>query len=420
MNNGRTLMVLGGLLMVPGSMVAQEALRTAVSADRALQAPAPQSARGDGGLYWGPVQFSAGASLSLEYDDNIRAGSVGPEGRIRDFIIRPRADVSALWPVTETSSLTFGLGVGYAFYADHSEYDYLEISPLSALSYSVTIEDLVLTVYDQVSYTGDVLDQPEITGQARYPRLENTSGVRATYTISDVILQGGYSYYRFWAFDDVYNYLERGSHQMFARGGYMIAERTQAGVEGSVSLTEYVRQLRNDYDSYSFGPYVDWTVVESLTLGARGGYVMYKYHETSLQPGLPQGTLLEDQSSWYVGLNARHDLTEFISHNLSATRDVGAGINAQYIERFDLSYGISWQITDNVDLSGGVSYGKGRETGGVSPEEYDRVGFSAGVGYALSTHLRTGLSYRYFNRTSDVVGRGYDRNVVALNVSYRF
>ncbi len=65
--------------MVPGSMVAQEALRTAVSADRALQAPAPQSARGDGGLYWGPVQFSAGASLALEYDDNIQAGSVGPD-----------------------------------------------------------------------------------------------------------------------------------------------------------------------------------------------------------------------------------------------------------------------------------------------------------------------------------------------------
>lgn len=415
---GRLLTTLGGLVLIPAAASAQEALRTAVSADRALAAEPPSSVRGPDGMRWGPVQFSAGVSLSVEYDDNIRSQADDP---IRDGVIRPRADLGVIWPITETSSLTAGLGVGYAFYADHSEFDYLEISPLSAVSYSVSIQDLVLTVYDQISYTGDVLDQPELTGTARYPRLDNTVGLRAAYSFADYLVQGGYAYYRYWAFDNDYDYLERGSHQFFARGAYLVAERTQVGLEGTVSLTEFAYSDRNDYDSFSFGPYVDWAILDSLTLGARGGYVIYSYKETApVPPGQdPSSWYLDNQNSWYVGLDLRHQLTEYISHTLSAVRDVSSGINAQYVERFNLTYGIGWQMTDAWDVSLGVGYDRGTEQGQFA-ENYDRVGFNAGVGYQITQGLRAALAYRYFNRTSDAGNRTYDRNVVSLSAAYRF
>jgi opacity protein-like surface antigen len=412
MTKGRLVTVLGGMVLVPVAGSAQEALRGAMSADRALAYQAPPSVSGPDRLYWGPVQFSAGASLSVSYDDNIR--NLPSEQRLDDVIIRPGLDLGVQWPVTETSALTVGFGVGYAFHVEHSEFDYFQITPTSALSYSVTLRDLVLTVYDQVQYSSDVLDTPDLTGQARYPRLENTVGLRAAYNLQTWLLQGGYAFYRYWAFDDDYQDLERGSHQFFLRPAYRVAEATQAGVEVSYSISDFDLPVRNDFISLSAGPYLDWTIVEGLRVGVRGGYVLYSYSATGTLPSLG------DRDSWYAGVDLRHDLTEYLSHTLSVVRDVSVGVNSQYLERLGINYGIRWQFTDIWSLGLGANYAKGEDTTGVSGEDYDRVGFNAGISRNLTERLRADLSYRYYTYTSSDATRQYARNVVSLGASYQF
>ncbi len=410
---------LGGLAALPGSLGAQEALRGAVQTDRALQYRPPASVRPDG-MHLGPVQLSVGVSLGLEYNDNIRASQSA--GKMDDVILRPQLDVGAVYPITETSALTVGVGVGYDIYLDHSEYNALTLVPDSALSYTVRIQDVALSVYEQVDYSEDVISQPELSGQARYPRLNNTVGLRAVWSPADWQYSVGYSHYNFVSFDDQYAYLDRASEQFMARGGYSFGPRSRAGLEASVSLTTYDQSLRNDFSSYSVGPYVDWAVREDLLLTARGGYVIYAFDNNATGPAL------DDLSSYYVQLSGSHQITEFISHTLSAVRDVSVGINSDYTERLSLAYNIRWQMMENLDVGAGVNYDLGAEPDTGDPgdpffragEDYDRYGFNLGAGYRWTEHLRSSLSYRYYKRSSDEDNRDYDNNVVSLVVSYRF
>jgi hypothetical protein len=413
MQTQRILAVLISLLVVGERATAQEALRGAVNTDTALAArPRASSFTPGSGLTWGPVRFSVGASLSVEYDDNIRSSATAP---LDDVIVRPRLDFGVLWPVTERSSLSASFGVGYAHYFDNDQFDYFEITPTSALAYSISYKDVVLTVYDRVSYTGDVLDQPELSGVARYPRLENTVGLRVAWSVEDWLFEGGYAHFNYWAFDEAYEYLDRASEQFLARASYSVADRTRVGIESTVSLTAYDLPVRNDYQTFSAGPFVEWAVVDSLSVSARGGYVIHTFDQTglTLSPG--------DRSTYYAGLSLRHALTEFISHTLSAVRDASSGIGSQYIERFGLSYGIGWQMTDVWDVSLGAGYDRGEEKSQLGTgETYDRVSWRVGVGCRVTERVRAALYYRGFTRFSNFATREYDRNVVGASVSYRF
>lgn len=403
----------GGLAVLPGALHAQDALRNAIQTDRALQYRPPAAIRPDQ-MHLGPVQLALGVSLGAEYNDNIRVGQ--GDAQLDDVILRPQLDIGAVYPITETSALTIGVGVGYEFYVDHSEYDALTLAPDSALSYTVRIEDVAISVFEQVDYSEDVISQPEITGEARYPRLNNTIGLRAVWSPSDWQVTAGYSHYNFVAFDDVYAYLDRASEQFFARAGYALGEQTRVGLESSVALTAYDDPIRNDFNTFSFGPYADWAVLESMVLTLRGGYVFYTFDESGATP------VQDDLSSYYVQIAGTHQLTEFIAHNLSAVRDVSVGVNSDYTERFAFQYGIRWQTTENLSVGAGANYDFGQEadSGAFVGEEYDRYGFNLTAGYRWTDHLNSTLAYRYYNRTSNQPGRDYDNNVVSLVLSYRF
>lgn len=408
--------MVGGLVLVPVMGQAQEALRGAISGDRAVQYRPPAPVREREGLRVGPVQFNVSASLRSEYNSNIRVQYT--EQEMDDFIFTPTVDIGALWPITEASSLALGVGVGYAAYVDHSEYNYLIINPDSALAYSVRIKDVVLSAYNIIEYTGDVLSQPDLSGIARYPRLDETVGIRALGTFGNWQVSGGGAYNIFKAFDDDYRYMDRGTAQFFARGAYLFGQRTRVGVEGSASFSDYWEDLRSNFQSYSFGPFATWAVNEDLSLDARGGYVMYVYEETS---GLPTP---DDLSSYYVGLTASHNLTDYITHRLSALRDVRVGYNvgADYLEQFNLTYSITWRMMDPVDLYAGANYSWGEEsqTHGLGGEQFDRVGANVGATCRITDHLTARLDYRYYTRNSDVAYRDYDNHTVGLTVSYRF
>lgn len=412
----RSVIGLGGLALVPGVLHGQEALRGALASDRAVQYRPPARLAPDQGLQLGPVAFEVGISLTTSYNSNIRYG--GTTEDIDDVIFQPMLDVEALWPITQNSSLTLGTGIGYAAYVENSEYDYLVINPDSALTYSVTIKDVVLSVYNLFSYSGDVATQPELSGIARYPRLTDTFGLRGTWTIEDIQLSAGSGYSVFKAFDDQYSYLDRGELQFFLRGAYLIGTRTSAGLEGTASLANYWDDLRSDFQSYSFGPFAQWAISEDFSADVRGGYTFYAFDQAGPVPAP------DDLSSYYVGLGLTHQITQFINHRLSATRDVRVGANqdGDYIEQFNLDYGISWNILDPVTLSLGTGYSWGNEpdVGTAIGEEFQQFRINFGAAYNITEHFSASADYRYYNRDSDQIGRDYDNHVGSITVRYRF
>lgn len=407
------LPVAAGLLTVATGLHGQEALRNAIEGDRSYAARSQRSTESPLPVSWGPVSFSVGAGLNLMYDDNVLLRETNEE---EDFIISPGVNVGVYYPITERTRLSLNVGLSYDIYTQNVRDDRFSISQTSASEVALDFEfgRSLITIYDRFSYSQDLLDEGEARSSGNYGGFNNTAGIRAYWVPEPLLVEGGYSWNLFLSTDDEFNDLDRTSHQVFARIGQILQERTRWGVETSGSLTIYEEPLRNDFTSVSVGPYLEWQVTEAINLNLRGGWSWTMFDDNGLLP------TPDDLSVPYMAMQASHQLTAYFSHSLTAVREVRVGINTQYIEVFNIRYGASWQLTDIISLRAGAFYEKGEEPSFLFTEEFDRFGFDLGLPFQLTDHLSLSVGYRFTTRESNVDGRDYDNNRANLNFSYRF
>ena len=140
--------------------------------------------------------------IALEYNDNI---NLAPSGyRQSDFIVRPSAEFDATWRATELNTLHLSIGISYAAYLDHSEYDSNAplISPNSALEFTIHVGGILVTLRDRFSYQEDPFDLPILSGVTDYRRFENEAGIQVDWPINEQLkLTTGYDHDDLWAFD---------------------------------------------------------------------------------------------------------------------------------------------------------------------------------------------------------------------------
>ncbi len=362
-------------------------------------------------MFWGPVGFSVGAGLRLTYDDNVLLEETNPQD---DFIITPGVNVGVFYPITDRTRLNFAVGLGYEIYTQNTRDDRFTLAPNSEIALDFEVGRSLITVYDRFSYSQDLLDQGEARSSSNYGGFDNTAGIRGSWVPEPLLVEGGYSWNLFFSTDDEFSDLDRNSHQVFARVGHIIQERTRWGVEVSGSLTQYDEPLRNDFTSLSAGPYLEWQVTEAINLNLRGGWSWTMFDDGGLLPAP------DDVSVPYVAIQASHQLTAYFSHNLSAVREVRVGVNTQYVEIFSFRYGTSWQMSDLISLNAGAFYETGEEPSFLFTEEFDRFGFDVGLPFQLTDHLSLAVGYQFTIRESNVAGRDYDNNRATLNLNYQF
>jgi hypothetical protein len=345
--------------------------------------------------------------------------------RESDLIHTPRANIRATWQATRDSALSVGLGVGYSFYTENSDYNRLNISPDSEIAWDIPVGDWVFTLADRCFYSSDVASQGAISGRAEYPRLENTIGVRARWMPDRYVVHLGYGHYNFFSDSDTYDYLNRASEQFFGRAGYRLAEVTEVGIEASGALTSYDSILRENNQNASVGPYLNWQITEATELSLHGGYVMYVYDGNT-----------SELSSWYIGGQFRNQLTDSFSHGISLSREVQQGfyVNSDYIELLAARYFLTWAFHRQGTLTADVNYeyGKQPRTFMFPPfpfpvqvdEAYDRVGFGVSLNWQFTRHLYSSLGYRFYNKNSDLdqygIPQDYLVNTVTLSAFYQF
>jgi hypothetical protein len=402
--------VILGLSLAAGHVRAQEALRTAIEADRAYELRQVTASWADDPMRLGPIQLAVEAGLEAEWNDNVTVSDANP---LEDYILRPQVDLQASWPMTDPLRLSFGVGVGYTIYLQGNRDDRLLLTPGSELALDLRIQDVLLTLYNQVRYQDDPVSEPGLSETSEFAQVSNTAGVRATWFLQDWRLQAGYSHFNFWSLTDNYRYLDRASDQVYARVGLALAPATQIGVEASGSITRYDRPIRNNFHSASVGPFAEWRVTEHLGLRLRGGYVHYDFEE---RPGVLR---LDPLDTYYVGLTADHRLTPFLSHWLAATREVRVAIEAEYAEHFQAEYGVRWNLLEPVTVSVEVFYDHSNEPRPVQDERYQREGFALEVGWELTERMRAQVGYRFIVRDSNLPVRDYTQNRVLIGLMYR-
>lgn len=400
-----------------GSALGQDALISNLALDSLLSKPqTPTTSLIPDVHHLGPVIFGAGLYTGVQFNDNI---NLVPEGTLSDEIIRFGGTLSINWPATPQSALTLEADIGYRHYLNHSQYDGLEISPNSALTYSITWDEGSLSFFDQFSYLQDVVSQPALSGVATFPRLENTVGTRVTFEPGKWLLVAGYSHDNYLTDSSTYQYLNRSSEYLFSRVGWRFAEQTQAGIEASASFTSYEESIQSDNRSVSLGGFIDWQLTHALRASIHGGPTYYTFYGTH---GAPNSTL----DGYYYSLELDHQVNDFLSQHAEARHEISLGVNAgsDYVEQTFVSYWLSCALTRHLSANLSLNYNKGNQPFQVFifefTENFEQYGFSPGLSWQFTDRFGATLSYSYWNRTSDLPGRGYTLNTVDLRLNYNF
>jgi len=159
----------GALLLVLSmfagtGLYAQDAIRPSLAGQQSSEAREQDVSRIPYNLLLGPVRMRVGATVGVEYNDNINysddgsaivANPFGPPGSFTvvtvqpedDIIVTPNLTLDMIWPVTQLNTLRLDLGIGYAFYLDHSDNDtdYLLVAPKSQIAFDIFIGDFGAT-----------------------------------------------------------------------------------------------------------------------------------------------------------------------------------------------------------------------------------------------------------------------------------
>ena len=404
------------LSMISARCSAQEALRNAILQDQGFnQRQAAVGVPGEQPKADLPA-FTVGASVGIQFNDNINLVKVNP---LSDVIISPGVSLAGRWPISKTSQLTFGIGVAYQKYLNHSEYDQLVLTPNSELALDIPAHDFIFTFYDSVQYSQNAISQAALAAVGQYSLFENVVGTRVTWQPSDWRFQVGYAHGTTFSPSADYDYLNGSSEQLFGRAGYRLAAETQVGLEASGTLTAYDSATQSDGNFYSFGPFLEWKITEAVQINLRGGLSRNHFDPTN---SIDQTQTLDSYYS-YVAIN--HRLTDFITHSLGGGHQIAPGINqgSTYVESSTVRYQISWALRRTTKLFGNLSYEIGNQPGigvGGQKEDYNQLGFGLGIQQGLTKKLSSNLTYNFVNRDSNLPDRGYTQNSVLLTLGFQF
>src|SRR5437763_6717387 len=243
-------------ILTTASLFAQDAVRPSLAGQAASDARQQDVSRIPYNLILGPVRFRVGASVGVEYNDNINysddgtavipnptgPGSVTISAHAQDdVIVTPNLTLDMIWPITQLNTLRLDLGIGYSFYLDHSNYntDNILIAPKSQLAFDIFVGDFRINIHDRMQLQQDPIQEGALSNVQDYGRFENTAGVSVLWDLNKVLLQIGYDHYNFVSTTSAFDYLDRNSDIVQGSAAFIVNPTITVGVEGNAVCTRY-------------------------------------------------------------------------------------------------------------------------------------------------------------------------------------
>lgn len=437
-------------LAIAGSALAQDAVRPSLAGEASAEARRQEIDRIPYNLLVGPIRFRVSATVGLEYNDNI---NVAERDKQDDFIFRPQVNFNALWPITQLNTLHLDLGLGYAFYVNHSQYNTnaILLAPNSQLAFDIFVGSFRINLHDRFSLEQDPVAEtaePGVGNVADYGRFQNTAGVSVLWDLNKAVLTLGYDHYTFIATNDDFDYLNRNSEQLTASLSVAATSTTGVGVESSYVFNYYDQSLLNDSDTFSIGAFIETQITSNVKVRLAGGYqaISFDNRDVFLGPFIP-GTLTQgfidqafpggtldgdfirfrdnrDLNDYYLNFLISHRINAAITQRLSLGHESQLGVNSNYITLNYIRHTATWNIINKTLLSTEFFYEDAEESGGFlnggEGEHMHRYGGALSLGYQLTRHVTLGARYQYTQKDSDAVLRDYRQNRVSLDGTYSF
>jgi Putative beta-barrel porin 2 len=446
-----TLLFVTSMLVATAGVYAQDAVRPSLAGQEASDAREQDVSRIPYNLLLGPVRFRVGATVGVEYNDNINYADDGtavipnPTGpgfiTIRsnsqdDVIVTPNLTLDAIWPVTQLNTLRLDLGIGYAFYLDHSknDTDYILVAPKSQIAFDIFVSDFRINIHDRMQLQQDPIQEGALSNVVNYGRFENTAGVSVLWDLNKLLLQVGYDHYNFVSTTNQFDYLNRNSEIVQGSAAFIVNPTITVGAEGNAVFSRYDQTVLNDNKDYSVGGFVEVSLTNNLKVRAAGGYQWidfdHKFVNFVFGPftiAVPDHKNLED---YYVNGLIAHRINAQLSQTLSAGHENQLGINSNYITLNYVRHTLTWNLIRNTLLSTEFFFEDAEESGGFagvfSPvplgtgEHFHRIGGAITLGYQLTPHVTLGVRYQGTSKDSNLLLRDYNQNRISVDGTYSF
>src|ERR1700682_4247689 len=277
------------LLWTPAIAFSQDAVRPSLAGQATAEARRQDVDRLPYNLELGPVKFRLSATVGAEYNDNInlsddssafvRPLGGGPRVFVTsrtqdDVIIRPPGNIDAFWPVTQLNTLRLDLGLGYAFYIDHSNADTnaILISPGSQLAFDIFVGDFRINFHDRPSLQQDPIAELALSNVVDYGRFENTAGVSLLWDLNKILLTLGYDHYTYISTTSTFDYLDRNAEELSGNVDFAVSSTTNVGLESYAVFNYYDQNVLNDSIDYAIGAFAETQLTNYLKVRVAGGY----------------------------------------------------------------------------------------------------------------------------------------------------
>lgn len=372
-------------------------------------------------LKLGPLAFDLTGELGVTYDDNITASGVNP---LQDFIFSVGLNFNSRWEVTRLNTLNVRLGVGYRKYMKHAELDsannFLTVDPDTEISFEILAGEISIRVVDAISFSADPTDirlpDDETLGDlVAYTRWNNRFSLEATWDIN-ARTRAELSYSRSDEFplEDDFSFLRSSTDAVDGQLSRRFSEDVRGGLWGQIQQTRYAENFQNDSRGGSAGVFVTWQVTDFTDISLRPGYTFRQFAEG----GLSGDT--SDFSGYNVNLVINNTPNRSYNHSLSLSQSVNAGIVSNFQQSHSIDYQFAYAGWRDADLTGGISWESVSDSGGQSPENFERWAFRLGARQAVGPRGNLRFNFQHIRKNSNLATRSYTRNSIGLIYAYDF
>jgi hypothetical protein len=377
----------------------------------------------------GNLDLLLAAGVGFEFNDNI---ALSEFNRQSDIIFRPQFDIEAAYRFSETSRLRLGLGLSYAKYFDHSNYDSdsILISPTSAIIWTAEAGAFKFTVRERLSYQEDPFDQPQLN-TANFRRWENQIGIQVDWDANQYTkVSVGYDRYDLWTEEARYSSLDNGINTFFVRPSWQSGPHFTFGLNASISLIEYKQHVAGHADGNSLmvGPFVRWKVNDFTDIYAEVGFQNMNFDGGTVYSIVDRftnsltgavGLDTEDASGWYAKLELVNRPTEKLRQKLSFSKTAELGYQSNFYDLYHVEYTLEWAVAERTTLRPTLFY-EYYQASGPEGEEAHRFGAALGIYRIITDNFTVGLDYRFLVKDSNRNGADYYQNLGLVSLYYKF
>ena len=372
-------------------------------------------------LKLGPVNLGFGLTTMLEYNDNITRTGVDP---VSDFIGSAYLNISANYPLTQTSSLSLSTALGFDHYFDHPELSpyggdfVLNVLPGSTIAVDGKIGPVYVVLYDRISVRPAIQNYYAVNNRSIFGVFQNDAGLGASWAVnSKVNLSLNYVHSDAKALEDADKIYDRSMDSVQGSLAWSPTGLWTTGLEGGNTWISYPEHYNNDGVQSNIGTFFAMPIGRSTSFRVSGGYQSFSFDA-------PDTTVVDrtgdtsDLSDYYYSVTLSNRLSARVSQALNFGHEASLNTTSNYISADYVSYGLGIIAWSGSRLSLSGYYENAKDSGGVLAEDIEQWGMDAYLSHQLTQRLRIGLGYHFGVIDSSLASRDYTQQ--AFNIDFSF